>query len=188
MTPVPVNKPLSKLLHWIEGKYIRNKIKISGEPYFTHLLAVAETTASATVLGYEIGLCHDLLEDYPVSPEDLSLTLTGFGYTGEQAACITSIVVELTDVYTETAYPDLHKSERKAKETARLLSISGAAQTVKYADLIYNIAWTLKNEPQKAKKYLKKKKKLLASMTKGDPELRQLALQAIADGLVSLKE
>lgn len=154
-------------------------IRISGEPYIDHLLAVATLAGPAVALGYEIGLCHDLLEDTPTAPAELYAALFVFGYSEAAADQITKIVVELTDVFTATAYPQLRKKERKALEADRLLQISSSGQTVKYSDLIYNISWVLRYQPKKAKKYLRKKARLLKAMDKGDTSLQKKALKMI---------
>lgn len=132
-------------------------------------------------LGYEIGLCHDLLEDTDTRPEELRESLLSFGYSEEEAAHITGCVLELTDVFTAAAFPDLSKKKRKKKESARLVGISADAQTVKYADLIYNIGWVLQYDQKNAKRYLHKKKRLLDRLKKGNEALRRPAMSLIAE-------
>lgn len=173
------------LREWIEAKYRGRQIRVSGEPYFTHLVFVAEMAAKAVFLGYEIGLCHDLLEDTGMPASGLYNALVNFQYPKHQARYITDTVVELTDVFTKEAYPGMRKKDRGKREAERLLNISSAAQTVKYADLIYNINWTLKYEPRKAQKYLKKKKKLIDQLTAGDTDLHRMVVEAISGGQLS---
>jgi (p)ppGpp synthase/HD superfamily hydrolase len=175
------------LREWIEDKYFGRQIRISGEPYFTHLVFVAEMAAKTVSFGYETGLCHDLLEDTGMPATEFYNTLLKFRYPENEARYITETVVELTDVFTKEAYPGMSKKERKKKEAKRLLNISSAAQTVKYADLMYNINWTLKYEPRQAKKYLKKKKKLIDELTGGDPNMYRMVTEAISNGLSTLK-
>lgn len=174
----------AKLAYWVASKHAGQLIKHTGKPYFDHLLAVAEMAAPAVALGYETGLCHDLLEDTNTPEEELIAALISFGYTVTKANSIASYVTELTDVFTRTAYPGLSKLERKSKEAERLIKISAAAQTVKYCDLIYNIDWVLKFDQKHAEVYLIKKKLLLTAMVKGDEGLRQRALHAIDNGLL----
>ena len=50
------------------------------------------------------------------------------------------------------------------------------AQTVKYADLIYNIGWVLRYQRKKVKGYLKRKLRLLKQLDKGDTTLQTLAI------------
>ena len=66
-------------------------------------------------------------------------------------------------------------------------SFGAAAQTVKYGDLIYNIAWMLKYDLKHAAKYLRKKQLLLRSMTNGDPNLHRKALRIADDALRLVK-
>lgn len=172
-----------KLAKWVASKHGEQLIKRTGKPYFDHLLAVAEMAEPAVAYGYEIGLCHDLLEDTNTKEEELVKALIDFGYTVLEANSIAFCVSELTDVFTRTAYPELSKLERKAKEAERLMKISATAQTVKYCDLIYNIDWVLKFDQKHAEEYLVKKKLLLTAMVKGDEGLRQRALHEIDNGL-----
>jgi (p)ppGpp synthase/HD superfamily hydrolase len=179
--------PKVLLKKWLKYRYRGKKIRITEKPYYTHLTAVSKMAARCTLFGSEIGLCHDLLEDTTVTPGELMATLVNFGYQSNDAIYITSVVKELTDVFTPLAYPHLKKRERKAKENKRLLLISPDAQTVKYCDLIYNIDWMLINNRQKAKKYLKKKKWLINRLDKGNDQLHLTTMKAIKTGLNSLK-
>ncbi|WP_428327980.1 hypothetical protein [Mucilaginibacter sp.] len=146
---------------------------------------MAETAEKAMALGYEIGLCHDLLEDTGTTATGLRDALQNFGYTESDSVHITAAVVELTDVFTRGAYPELSKASRKEREAERLTMISPMAQTVKYADLISNIAWVMKHDRGNAETYLQKKQRLLTLMDKGERELR---LEAIALVVASLRE
>ena len=171
--------PSVQLRNWVGEQYNGQRIKISGEPYMNHLLAVAKMAAGAAPFGNEIGLCHDLLEDTSATPAQLYAALLGFGYTEAAADHITDTVVELTDVFTKAAYPELRKRERKECEAQRWLKLSSAAQTVKYADLLYNIPWVLRYQPGKAKKYIRRKVRLLAKLDKGNPALYLRTLEVI---------
>lgn len=167
-----------QLTEWVKIKHDGQLIRRVGEPYFNHLIAVA-TMAKDAVFGYEIGLCHDLLEDTATSSAELRDNLIKFGYSEKDSSFITSSVVELTDVFTTTAYPGLSKKKRKKLEAARLMTIGPVAQTVKYADLIYNMEWVWKYDQKHLKKYVKKKRKLLIGLNKGDPMLHKEALNLI---------
>lgn len=175
-----------RLAAWIALQHDGQIIRHTTEPYFNHLRAVAEMAGPLLALGYEIGLCHDLLEDTGTTSTELFDALLSFGYTDAEAQLVTDCAIELTDVYTRAAYPDLSKSERKARESARLLHISPAAQTVKYGDLIYNMDWVVKYDHKHARKYLLKKQSLLTNLVQGDKGLRQQALDKIHSELVKL--
>ena len=180
-------KPVDRLRHWVKRQHKGQRIKKSGKPYFTHLLAVAEIAAPVTYLGYEIGLCHDLLEDTSITANGLLAALINFNYKPDQASYIVSAVVELTDVYTGDAYPNLDRITRKEMEARRLCSISPAAQTVKFCDLVDNIQWVLQYDGRHAGEYLKKKEALVDCMNSGDPELRQKVIEMIRHELERLK-
>ncbi|WP_316763208.1 hypothetical protein [Pedobacter aquatilis] len=173
-----------KLLRdWVREQHEGQIIPKNGYPYFTHLSAVAALAGGVVRLGGEIGSCHDLLEDTEITAGTLNEVLLSFGYSQTDSEIITTCVVELTDVYTVSAFGELKKNERKQLEAERLITISSRAQTVKYADLIDNIGWVLTFDKQSAKKYLKKKLTLLKDLNKGDRGLWLMALKLIEDNL-----
>lgn len=171
------NQRARKLLKdWVKLQYRGQMIKKSGKPYFSHVLAVAEMADKPNSLRFEIGLCHDLLEDTAVTTVLLDNTLKMCGYDKVQREYITICVLELTDHFTRTGFPDWRKKERKQKEAERLLTIHPDAQTVKYCDLIYNMRWMKKYDQKGFEKYLIKKIELVDALDGGDPELRKKAL------------
>jgi hypothetical protein len=174
-----------KLLNWIKQRHEGQLIRRTTEPYINHLVVVAEL-ASVSPLGYEVGLCHDLFEETETTKNELHSALTGFGYKDQEADLIVNCSIELTDVFTKKNYPDLKKKNRKKKEAERLATISPVSQTVKYADLIYNVEWVMKYDLKHAEKYLRKKQLLLAAMIKGNGNLHQQALTMVDDSLSSL--
>jgi len=176
-------KQVEQLTDWVRQKHLGQQIKKTGEPYFTHLAAVANMAGQYTLLGYEIGLCHDLLEDTDTTLAELHVALTSFNYSPAEASYIAAAVIELTDVFTATAYPGLSKKARKEKEALRLQAVSAGAQTVKYCDLVDNITWVLEHDQRHAIEYLEKKKLLLAGMTNGNKKMLQKALNAVNNGL-----
>jgi len=171
------------LRDWVREQHEGQIIPKNGYPYFTHLSAVAALAGGVVRLGGEIGLCHDLLEDTEITAGTLNEVLLSFGYSQTDSEIITTCVVELTDVYTVSAFGELKKNERKQLEAKRLITISSRAQTVKYADLIDNIGWVLTFDKQAAKKYLKKKLTLLKDLNKGDRGLWLMAMKLIEDNL-----
>jgi (p)ppGpp synthase/HD superfamily hydrolase len=173
---------IGKLLNWIKQRHEGQMIRCTEEPYINHLIAVAEL-ASIIPLGYEIGLCHDLFEETETTRNELHSALTDFEYTNQEADLIVNCAVELTDVFTKKNYPELKKKVRKVKEAERLAAISSAAQTIKYSDLIYNIEWVLQYDFKHARKYLQKKRLLLAAMPGGVQKLSQRAMGLIDNAL-----
>ncbi|GAA4323324.1 hypothetical protein GCM10023149_24200 [Mucilaginibacter gynuensis] len=174
-----------QLRDWVRQQHAGQLIKYTDKPYFEHLEFVAEKAGNKALLAYEIGLCHDLFEETKISAGQLMIVLSGFGYGEAEVVHITDSVTELTDKFTKKVYPDLKKAERKRKEAERLAHISPDAQTVKYGDLIYNINWVLNYESTaKKEKYLRKKRALLNTMTKGDPGLRAEALKLLHQDVI----
>jgi len=164
---------------WVEDKHRNQIIKNTTVPYFKHLLNVANGADGKVPLGYEIGLCHDLLEDTDVIKEELKKELIAFGYNENEIATIIQSVTELTDVFTKEEFSYLNKCKRKKLEARRLVTISAAAQTVKYADLNDNISWMEVHDPKHLKKYLIKKLALIKGMEKGNSDLRQQVIYRI---------
>jgi len=177
-----------KLANWVADKHKNQLIKCTTLPYFDHLNKVASLAKNATEWGYEIGLCHDLLEDTGTTSAELKTALINFGYPVTATELITNHVVELTDVFTKTAYPKLSKKKRKKLENKRLQTLSNAAQTVKYADLIDNIAWMMKYDIKHAAHYLKKKATLLLNLNLGNNQLRQRAIGIIQRELLNFHQ
>jgi len=176
-----------KLTDWVAEQHGGQLIRKSGLPYFTHLLTVAYMSKAFVKFGFEIGLCHDLLEDTATGIESLFNALQGFGYSFAAANEITFCVKELTDFFNKNDFPALSKKERKKREEGRLISISPTSQTVKYADLTDNINWVMKYDKKKALKYLRKKRKLLFKLNRGNVELREKLLTLIDKNLADLK-
>lgn len=99
-------------------------------PYFTHChdvaVAVAKRGGDSTAIA--AAYLHDVLEDTTVTAHQLSFE---YGFPQE----VIDVVVELTDVYTHQAYPDLPRRERKKLETKRLSRVSKRAKLVKLCDI-----------------------------------------------------
>ncbi|TSJ36376.1 hypothetical protein FO440_23005 [Mucilaginibacter corticis] len=171
-------KRQKRLLEWIAIQHAGQLIRRTLSPYASHLKAVAER-ASLIPLGYEIGLCHDLFEKTNVTEKTLQTALLLFEYNSDEIQLITRAVTELSNEFTRIAYPLLEKADRKKREAARFATISSPAQTVKYADLMYNINWMQKHDQPHLRKYLKRKKQLVKSMQGGNAVLRDQLLQLI---------
>jgi hypothetical protein len=171
--------PRQNLYDWISEIYKDKKIKISGNPYFEHLIFVAEFAKDAVRCGYEIGLCHDLLEDTNLDQYTLQRRLTELGFAETDCSYIASIVQELSTVYSKATFSHLSKKERHELENQRLAACSAAAQTVKYGDLIYNAHWTADYELKKLKGYLQRKLHLLQQLDKGDRQSQEKAAREL---------
>ena len=163
----------SALLDFVTKKHGDQERKYSGEPYWFHLLSVANivTDYLPDSLAVEIALCHDLFEDTDCSSAELKEVLESIGYDWAQVSEIHERVVDLTDVYTKENCPDSNRRERKALESDRLGKIHPISQTVKYADLIDNMNSIAEHDKNFAIIYLKEKRAILNVMRAGHPQL-----------------
>jgi len=178
MSTIPV-KSRHHVLAYVALKHVEQKRKYTGEPYLSHLQAVANMADGKCKFGYEIGLCHDLLEDTDCTTAELHLALKRFGYNNVDRNSILDAVIDLTDVYTSEAFPQLNRAKRKALEASRLHKISYEAQTVKYCDLINNTESIVKHDPGFAVKYLEEKATTLKGMNAGNPVMFKKCKQVL---------
>jgi (p)ppGpp synthase/HD superfamily hydrolase len=130
--------------------------KYTGEPYFVHLLRVAEILSQYSIenMELEIALCHDLLERTSCSKQELVNKFKELGYDLFSRSGIAKGVYDLTNLYSEQNYPNQSRTERKRLEADRLLDIEPFSQTVMYAELIDNIPAITKFDPDFAWIYL----------------------------------
>jgi (p)ppGpp synthase/HD superfamily hydrolase len=169
-----------RLLKFVILMHGEQKRKYTNEPYWYHVVNVAyRADIVAGRLGIEIGLSHDLIEDTDCTPLLLHEYLVAIGYEACDALEIMNGVVELTDVFTSEAFPNLKREERKALEAHRLGTISVRSQNVKYCDLEDNSSSILEHDPSFAKVYLAEKAEMLQYMVAGDQTLRKLLLESI---------
>src|SRR5689334_14811129 len=142
------------------------------ERYIVHPVRVMQTckayTSDITILA--AALLHDVLEDTPVTKEELQAFLCKL-MSEEDAKRTVQLVKELTDVYIKANYPNWNRKKRKIKEAERLEKTSAAAQTIKYADIIDNAPEVTEKEPDFAKKFIPEYKTLLKRITRGNPVL-----------------
>lgn len=154
--------------------------KYTPERYIVHPVRVMNTcrnySSSLPVLA--AALLHDVLEDTPITKEDMHEFLITV-MNREDAAKTLELVVELTDVFTKAAYPKLNRRVRKAKEYERMERISAEAQTIKYADIIDNTKEISKHDSDFAPVFLRECNTLLGKIKKGDQELYEKALQTV---------
>lgn len=127
-------------------------------------------------------LLHDVLEDTPATKEAVHDFLAKY-LDEKQAQHTIQLVEELTDVFTKEAYPNFNRRKRKAMEMERMAKTSGAAQTVKYADIIDNCREIVGHDPAFARIFLSECYALLKKMPNGDPELYKEALETVSKNL-----
>ena len=179
-----------RLYDWIDlqhdGQMRKGK---SPEPYIKHLERVAAMAADYVRYGYEIGLCHDVLEDTAVTAKMLWGKLLEFGYDEEETENIVRAVHHLTAVYTSDHYPWMSRAQRKKLEASRLFTVRNAdAITVKYCDLIDNVGAAADLDPQFARVYIPEKYELVQHLNQGDPALYRLALETVEAQIERLEE
>ena len=142
------------------------KRKYTGEPYWTHLVRVAEMVADThgcTMEMVEAALLHDVLEDTHVTEYTLRTMFSPL---------VAHYVLELTD-------PDLsfgNRAARKAATVERLRDAPVAVKTIKLADLLDNGPSIKEHDPKFYKVFLAEKTKLIEALKGGDPILYERAM------------
>jgi (p)ppGpp synthase/HD superfamily hydrolase len=162
--------------------------KFIDEPYIAHPIRVMElckeyTTDTAVLAA---ALLHDVLEDTPVSKEEIQHFLSTLMNASTTERTV-RLVDELTDRFIKANYPQWNRRVRKSKEAERLTATSADAQTIKYADIIDNSAEFASQENDFAEVFLRECNALLKKMNKGNAELRQRALKVVEEELEKLK-
>jgi|SRR5690606_9120748 len=130
-------------------------------------------------------LLHDVLEDTPISEEELGRFLQET-INADDAQKTLRYVVELTDVYIKADYPHLNRRQRKAKENERLQKISPQAQTIKYADITDNCIEIVQHDTDFAPLFLRECQDVLDKLDKGNKALYRRAQEAVSAGLDSV--
>lgn len=165
--------------------------KYTGEPYYNHLINVAEIVHpydGENMFLVEIALLHDILEDTDMTNPELMIAVYAFDYGLSEAGYIVSCVQQLTDSFTKEAYPDLNRSERKLKEIERLGKNSfKSSQTVKYADLIDNTKSIVEHDRSFAEVYIKEKRQMLENIRNGNLDLFVKCYQSLLEAESKLK-
>lgn len=169
------------LFDFVKEMHGDQKRKYTGEPYYTHLLSVADRVDPYKSSGYEteIALCHDLIEDTECSLAELSSKLLSLGYNVEEDEVILAGVNDLTDKYTHEKYPSLNRAQRKALEGSRIIKSSPIAQTVKYADIIDNMLSLAEHDPDFARVYAREVNGYLPKINQGNRELYEACCELL---------
>lgn len=163
--------------HW----HRHQKRKYTGEAYVNHLAAVAKTAKEYTGDSRIVAaaFCHDLYEDTACEEKELLALLAKAGYSAKEVQEINVMVWELTDEFIKEKYPQWNRKHRKTEEAKRLWTISGAAQSVKYADLIDNSMDLASNDAGFGRKYLEEMRQILKNMNQGNADLYKKALKTL---------
>jgi (p)ppGpp synthase/HD superfamily hydrolase len=175
---------LEKVKDYADKAHGKQQRKYTPERYIVHPVRVMEMcrrhTDKLPVLA--AALLHDVLEDTPVTEEELRRFLLT-AMDEEDAKETVLLVVELTDFFTKTAHPRWNRRKRKLKEAERIRKTSGDSQTVKYADIIDNCREIVQHDPDFAKVFLRECKNLLKVMPEGNETLYRQAIDTVNDCL-----
>lgn len=148
--------------------------KYTGEPYFTHPVAVSRLVAKVhhTEAMLAAALLHDTVEDTNVTLSDIQ---NEFGNE------IATLVGWLTDI---SRPEDGNRAARKAIDREHTAHAPVQAKTIKLADLIDNTASITRHDPVFSRVYLKEKAALLEVLKEGDSVLWEMAHKALQDGML----
>jgi guanosine-3',5'-bis(diphosphate) 3'-pyrophosphohydrolase len=156
--------------------------RYSPDRYIVHPERVMNTVKnySNNVSVLAAALLHDVLEDTATTREEI-LSFLKTVMSSHEAQRTLLIVEELTDVYTKNEYPQWNRRKRRTKEAERLGKASKEAQTIKYADIIDNCPEIVREDPDFAQRYVSECIELARAMKNGNAELRELALEKLAE-------
>lgn len=150
--------------------------KYTGEPYFTHPVAVAGIVSTVThsEVMLAAALLHDTVEDTGVDLQEIEYQ---FG----------SNVAELIGWLTKVSRKeDGNRAMRNLIDLQHIAAAPAAAKTIKLADLIDNCKSIVSRDPKFAKVYLYEKAELLQVLLDGDASLWDQASKIILGGIEEL--
>lgn len=159
-----------------------DQFRKDGEPYYLHPIRVA-SYAALYIKGYNewlvrnICLLHDVIEDTDITESEIENKFGEF---------VSEHVVELTNVYSKEAYPNLNRKVRKERELDRLSNCSNLTKQIKLLDRFDNL-----NSTQLAKnvKYLDESKDMLDKLGGLNSDIDEVLLAKIKnyEGLYDIK-
>jgi (p)ppGpp synthase/HD superfamily hydrolase len=183
-----MNQLLKQIEVYADQAHGNQMRKYSNDRYIVHPVRVMKTCAQYTTKTEMLAaaLLHDVLEDTTVTEKDMLLFLETL-MDKHQAEQTLKLVIELTDVYTKKAYPNLNRKQRKEKETQRIAQTSADSQTIKYADILDNCKEIVSKDPHFAPRFLKECQAILKVADKGDKELYEIVNQAVYTAWQSIR-
>lgn len=178
---------LTFIRHFADQAHGAQVRKYTGERYIVHPVRVMDIVSgyNADPRVLAAALLHDVLEDTPVNAHQIESALLTV-MSPADAATVVRYVIELTDIFIKKDFPRINRRTRKQREVSRLSSISGEAQTVKYADVIDNVTDIMKQDIDFARVFVNEAKAMLLAMNAGDPQLRERALSVVDASLRKL--
>jgi (p)ppGpp synthase/HD superfamily hydrolase len=185
---IEMNTAIEKVRSFADSAHDGQLRKYTPERYIVHPVRVMEMCKlySNNLPVLAAALLHDVLEDTPVSQEELQSFLITVMPENEAIQTV-KLVVELTDVYIKKDYPQFNRKKRKAKELQRIAQTSATSQTIKYADVIDNCSEIVEHDPKFARRFLMECRNLLKVADKGNTQLYEQAVKTVDAGLARLQ-
>jgi (p)ppGpp synthase/HD superfamily hydrolase len=184
----PTLQVLDQIRHFADRSHAEQMRKYTPERYIVHPIRVmkmlSEYTSDISILA--AALLHDVLEDTPVTSEDITLFLQELLPVPEVIKTV-KLVEELTDVYVKSAFPHLNRRQRKQLELIRIAQTSKESQTIKYADIIDNCAEIVKYDRGFAGKFLAECREILRHASQGDRRLYERAIHTLERAVKQLR-
>jgi (p)ppGpp synthase/HD superfamily hydrolase len=152
--------------------------KYTGEPYFFHVLEVAQIVEQVT---NDVNMwCAAVLHD---TVEDCGITLTQI--TEEFGSDVADLVEWLTDV---SRPEDGNRAARKEIDRRHTAAASPRAKTIKLADFLSNMQNIADKDPKFAAVYCKEKRALMPDLVQGDSTLYARAMALLEKVEAQLNE
>jgi len=171
---------LKEIITFADHAHGDQQRKYSKERYIVHPIRVMQTVQQYTndlpVLA--AALLHDVLEDTPVTLEEIRLFLKQHMSASDTERTL-DLVRDLTAIYTKKAFSRMNRRTRKQKEFDRLSRAKSEAQTIKYADVMDNVVDIMTHDPDFGRVFLTEAELLLAKIDRGNPVLYQRAKQTL---------
>jgi len=183
-----MDKTLEEIRDFADRAHGEQMRKYTPDRYIVHPVRVMELCREYTqdVEILSAALLHDVLEDTPVTQEQLREFLLE-KMDRDKAMHTIKLVAELTDVYVKKDFPRMNRRSRKEKEAERMAQTSDAAQTIKYADIIDNCAEIVQHDADFARVFLSECRNLLKIMTRGNPALHKRAQETVSNAMGNLR-
>jgi len=147
-----------KLYGIIKKAHSKQKRKGFNKDYFGHVKHVAFASKD-NLYGFEIGLCHDVIEDKEFTGYTLVVLkqkLIFCDYLPTEINTILRGVKALINIYTHEAFPKLNKNDRSILEAHSLASEAARHIAYKVEDCLHNCSeWEQLKDLKYAMKYVK---------------------------------
>lgn len=178
---------LTKITDFADTAHGDQMRKYTPDRYIVHPIRVMQILSKfdSRIPMLAAALLHDVLEDTPVNKEQMYDFLHTVLNQSEAKQTL-QLVEEMTDVYVKSDFPQWNRRVRKDKELARIVQTSRDAQTIKYADILDNTSEIAASDPNFAPRYLRECLVILECADKGDPTLREMAMQKVRGALATL--